>query len=60
MVNNIVINFYGDRWLLDLWWLIYNVYKGWISILYTWNKYNIVCQLLFNKIKKLKPKNKNK
>ena len=56
MVNNIVITFYGDRWLLDLWWLIYNVYKDWISILYTWNKYNIVWQLLCNKIKKLKPK----
>ena len=60
MVNNIVITFYGDRWLLDQWWLIYNVYKGWISILYTWNKYNIVHQLHFNKIKKLKPTNNYK
>ena len=31
-------NFYENRWLLDLlWWSFYNVFKCWITPLYTWN-----------------------
>ena len=38
MANNIVINLYRVRWLLDLsWWSFHNVFKYWITMLYSWN-----------------------
>lgn len=44
---------YGDGLLLDL-WLIHKVYKYWITMLCTCNKYNIVWEQYLEKEKQSK------
>ena len=42
-VNNTVIALYGNRWQLDsLGCSFYNVFKCWITVLYTWNEHKII------------------
>lgn len=48
--TQLLISLHGDRWFLDLsWWPHCEVYKCWITILYTWNQYNIVYQRYLKK-----------
>lgn len=35
-----------------LWWSSWNIYKYWVILLYTWNEYNVACQLNLKKEKK--------
>lgn len=43
---------HSDRWWLHLsGWALHNVWNCQITTLYTWNWYNIICQLYSNKIK---------
>ena len=44
------VQLYGDAQKLDLlWWVLCNIYRCWIIMLYPWSLYNVINQCYFNK-----------